>query len=177
MKKNLIIATIVGILLLLVLVIFLAVSGGKSINETPQEPLFELNPVVPLQGDPSVSDPSSDSFVLAKDGRRFPVENLIARSDTIAYQDDFYQLATNDSDKDLYAIYFYTGTGLISIDIFSEPLGSVRFLAEQALATTLGLPTDQICFLDIVVSTNRYVNEQFAGVDLGLSFCPGSIQF
>ena len=60
--------------------------------------------------------------------------------------------------------------------IQAEPIGTVRKTAEQALKNRLGLPDAQICNLDTQVWVNPGTNDTYAGRDLGISFCPGSIK-
>jgi hypothetical protein len=60
------------------------------------------------------------------------------------------------------------------IDLSEEPIGQTRLDMEQSLAATLGLTEQQMCSLNYYVGVTRYVNSQFAGKNLGFSFCPGA---
>jgi hypothetical protein len=73
-----------------------------------------------------------------------------------------------------YQILFYPDNSGFLISILKEPLGQSRLEAEKALRETLKLSDAQLCKLSSQVSTSISVNEQYAGQDLGLSFCPGA---
>ncbi|MBU6321442.1 MAG: hypothetical protein KGI78_01125 [Patescibacteria group bacterium] len=58
--------------------------------------------------------------------------------------------------------------------LLAEPLGAERQVAEQFLEQALGVQATQLCGLDARVETTNSVNEQYAGKNLGFSFCPGA---
>ena len=66
--------------------------------------------------------------------------------------------------------------GTFTIAILEEPLSATRISAQNFLMTTLGLNQQQMCSLSTYVGTDTGVNENFAGQNLGLSFCPDSVQ-
>ncbi len=61
-----------------------------------------------------------------------------------------------------------------AVGIATEPIGEVRRRAEEFLAKKLGLTEDQMCALNYYVGTTYWVNETYAGVNLGWSYCPGA---
>jgi hypothetical protein len=60
--------------------------------------------------------------------------------------------------------------------LLDEPLSEVRRRAERFLLTTLGIGEIELCTLDYYVGTDRGVSENYAGRNLGFSFCPGSTE-
>ncbi len=73
-----------------------------------------------------------------------------------------------------YQIYYSTSTSMFSIALAEEPLGAVRSRAEQFLLTELGITESEMCQLKYYLGTSAYINPQFAGKNLGFSFCPGA---
>ena len=83
-----------------------------------------------------------------------------------------YQVAgTNTED---YQILYYPKNSGILVSLFSEPLGPVRLVAENALRAALGLSDSQLCKLTVDVRTTADVSDTYSGRNLGLSFCPGA---
>jgi hypothetical protein len=64
----------------------------------------------------------------------------------------------------------------ISIILLKEPVGQSRRAAENALRQFFPLSNEQLCSLDITVSIPLDVNELYPGVNVGPSFCPGSVR-
>ena len=58
-----------------------------------------------------------------------------------------------------------------TVALLDEPLRDARARAEQFLLTTLGIPEARLCTLNYYVGTSVYVNELYAGKNLGMSFC------
>ena len=63
------------------------------------------------------------------------------------------------------------------VSINAEPIAEVREEAEQELQAILGVSEETMCQLQHSVMTSVYVNSTYGGVELGFSFCPGSVQF
>ncbi len=74
---------------------------------------------------------------------------------------------------DFNIVYFPEDDSFV-IALLSEPLGAARVAAEQFMLETLGISEAQLCILNYYVSTDSYVNPQFAGKNLGFSFCEGA---
>lgn len=72
-------------------------------------------------------------------------------------------------------IIFNTAYGSFTVALLEEPLSDARHRAEQFLLNTLGTDQTGLCALNIYVGTDSYVNDSFAGTNLGLSFCPGAV--
>jgi len=73
-----------------------------------------------------------------------------------------------------YIITYISATEYFNIALLQEPIGPVRLEAEQYLMAHLGISQSQMCQLDYMVSVPVRVNSQFAGSNLGFSFCPGA---
>lgn len=80
---------------------------------------------------------------------------------------------TGEGDFD---ILYYPDQSAFSITLLKEPLGQTRLAAEQALRAALKLKDAQLCKLSADVGTIGSVNQAYAGRNLGLSFCPGSVK-
>ena len=63
-----------------------------------------------------------------------------------------------------------------TIALTDEPLGMARKEAEAFFVEALGVPKEQVCALKYYIGTTSYVNEFYAGKNLGLSFCPGAVK-
>ena len=76
-----------------------------------------------------------------------------------------------------YTISYFTADKSFLITLESQPLKDSRAAAEQALLSKLGITQAQACQLKTSVKTTFDVDQVWAGNELGLSFCPNSIQF
>jgi len=73
-----------------------------------------------------------------------------------------------------YIIEYLNSTQYFNIALLQEPIGAVRVDAQKYLMTHLGVAENQLCRLKYTVSVPARVNSQFAGKNLGFSFCPGA---
>ncbi len=71
-------------------------------------------------------------------------------------------------------ITYDTKAQFFTIALVAEPLGTIRGKAERFLLNTLGISETQLCTLNYYVGTVSALNEQFAGRNLGFSFCPNA---
>jgi hypothetical protein len=79
--------------------------------------------------------------------------------------------ATSQTD---FNIYYNSGPQSFTIAFNKEPIGEVRLAMERFLLTTLGLTEQQLCNLNYFVGVPIDINQQYAGKNLGFSFCPGA---
>lgn len=64
----------------------------------------------------------------------------------------------------------------VSIGLFEEPLGEARLAAEEKLKSLFPQrPESDFCRMSLTVTVPFDVSEYYAGENLGLSFCPGSV--
>lgn len=75
-----------------------------------------------------------------------------------------------------YLVYYNSGEQSFTIALTEEPLGQARFEVEQFMLKTLGIEKAQLCSVVYYVGVDSYTNEQYAGKNLGFSFCPGATQ-
>ena len=74
-----------------------------------------------------------------------------------------------------FSIVYFNSSRSFVVSLNAEPLGATRLRAEQYLTNMLGISKVEMCALKYDVLTTSYVSEQFAGEDLGFSFCPGAV--
>ncbi len=74
-----------------------------------------------------------------------------------------------------YHIVYFSQDQSFIISLISEPIGQARIDAEEFLLKTLGLNQQQLCKLKYNVLTTSSVNSEYAGENLGFSFCPGAV--
>jgi hypothetical protein len=73
-----------------------------------------------------------------------------------------------------YIIEYISATHYFNIELLQEPIGLQRREAEQYLMAHLGISQAQMCQLNYMLSVPNSVNSQYAGENLGFSFCPGA---
>ncbi|MFH1178114.1 MAG: hypothetical protein V1711_00085 [bacterium] len=73
-----------------------------------------------------------------------------------------------------YIITYISATQYFNIALLQEPIGTTRLASEQFLISNLGISQNQMCQLNYMVSVPDRVNSQYAGKNLGFSFCPGA---
>lgn len=88
-----------------------------------------------------------------------------------------YNVAGSGSEE--YAVTYLEGyeggAGTFTISLLKEPLGEVRKKAEESIIQKLGITRAQLCVLPVEVWTSVHVNELYAGYNLGISSCTGSV--
>ncbi len=60
--------------------------------------------------------------------------------------------------------------------LLQVPIAQNRFKAEQFLLERLGTTKESLCNIEYYVGVTSYVNPEYAGMNLGFSFCPGSVE-
>lgn len=73
-----------------------------------------------------------------------------------------------------YSTVYSTASQSFVVTLLQEPLGFNRSTAEQELQKQLGIDQSSMCQLNYYVGVPASVNERYAGVNLGFSFCPGA---
>lgn len=100
------------------------------------------------------------------------VKNFYNDKDTKVFDRQGDAIIANNDD---YHIEYQTIDQSFFIILMSSNLQSARDSAEQELQKRLGITKDSFCQLRVVVSVPISVNNNAAGVDYGLSFCPNGI--
>lgn len=106
------------------------------------------------------------------DGSFLSAQKFVENEETEQLADDFYTLT---EDENTYDIFYHQDTASIMIMLYKEPVSFTRALAERKLKESLGFSDEELCSMRVSVLTNVYVNPKYAGYNLGLSFCPGSV--
>jgi hypothetical protein len=75
-----------------------------------------------------------------------------------------------------FAIEYFPKGNVFVVGLSTEPLGKVRTEAQTFLLNDLGITQAQACSLNYSVMTADSVNEQYAGQNLGFSFCSGAVE-
>lgn len=75
-----------------------------------------------------------------------------------------------------YQLFYYKSDQSISIVLFAEPFGKVRQVAESQLLERLGVSKEVVCKMNVRVNVPVSESETLSGLNLGLSFCPGSVK-
>ncbi len=87
----------------------------------------------------------------------------------------FYMVGETDNNQDgRYGLYYDEVSGVLTVLLHREPLANARLAAEAQLQA-VGFTTNELCAADVVVMTNEFVNRAMSGIDVGFSFCPGSV--
>ncbi len=119
---------------------------------------------------------TNDSFSFTTQGTEAIVVTDIRKSEgtTEAYGEyTFGSMVTGSAD---YQLVYTEGTHDFMVLLLGLPLSYARKNAERELLQKLGIDDETACRLPIYVSTIDKVSEQYAGHNLGLSFCPGSVE-
>jgi hypothetical protein len=167
-------------------VLFLTLPKSTSTSPSGTTTTFPSSSVTTV---PASSGSNSLMTITQSDGTKIDTQNFIDNGTTIqdpANKGTYYLAgssgacnkdgtcpsAGNPSD---FTILYYPDQQSFNIGLTSEPLGQARKDAEQYLSKTLGITQQQMCNLNYSIGTTVYVNAQYAGENLGFSFCPGAV--
>ncbi len=93
--------------------------------------------------------------------------------------DSAYVVAGSET-EDYLILYFRPdhegGQAQFLVSVYKEPIGANRRAAEMALKERSLLSESEICKLNASVSTGPGVSDTYDGINLGFSFCPGSVK-
>lgn len=109
-------------------------------------------------------------------GDTLQVQNFLQNPEVTKFDQYTFQIARSESiEEDIHQIFYFADDQSITISLRSEPLDFARQQAERDLLRVTGLEEAEICLLTIQVTTPRTVSLEYAGRNLGLSFCPFSV--
>lgn len=74
-----------------------------------------------------------------------------------------------------FAFLYSTRNNSFSISIESKPIAQNREIASRYILSLLKISETEACRLKVLVGVPYAVDENLAGKNLGLSFCPGSV--
>ena len=84
--------------------------------------------------------------------------------------------SAQDGENPPYVVEYIQSDQSFTIGIMQEPLGQNRLAVEHYLREKLGISQALMCALNYTVSVPYYVNQIYAGQNLGFSFCDGAVQ-
>jgi hypothetical protein len=181
------------------IVFFVALTAGIGYylftkNTNPPTPNTEKNPVtaepeqtqptnpakkepeqtqvyVPGQ-EPKPEDMESDFLTISSPNNNVMVANFYKNPKTrfIDKQGDL-RIYENFS----YDITYFPSNQSFLISISDSDIWTTRTIAERNFLEILGITKERSCSLLVTVAISRFANENAAGIDYGLSFCPNGI--
>ena len=184
------ISWIIGILS--IVVVLLVVAGtvwmlflGPAVDEQSPEITFPTSTTSPSTGE----RPMTTITIPARDGTPVTVLDFTARETTIedvqnpgvlyvAGSPEYCLIdggCPKGADVDGVHVLYNANDQSFTVALLDEPLSEVRRSAEQFLLLALGVREAELCTLDYYIGTDRGVSENYAGTNLGFSFCPGSV--
>ncbi len=115
--------------------------------------------------------------VSTKTGAVKQIDGSFTAQDVTELSEDYnWMFESYDSDEtEMFDIYYDEVAGSLLVTLDREPLELARALAMRRLESKLGLPSAELCDLNISVITNSYVSTVYAGYELGLADCPGAL--
>lgn len=127
--------------------------------------------------DPSVDGQVSDRHMTTRlqSGSSITVNNIKLPEYDVGDNLTYVLAGGLDTSNPRYAITYFSNYDFYQISLESEPLAETRLLAETELKGALGIQESDLCDLNVSVRTRIGVNPFFAGQELGVSFCPGSV--
>ena len=165
MKKTLILFSIAIVVILAVTLIF--VFGRKTEPAPGNEPI--------PGGLPSVATttiPQGELLVIGTPAGSVSVKNFYKNPVEVNSERDALIERTEQ-----YDIVYLAGDSSFLITISRQPFDAARQAAEDDFLKTLQITKEEACRLNVALRVPRFVDENLAGKDFGLSFCPNSIQF
>jgi hypothetical protein len=149
----------------------------SGVTELPQG-----NEEVPVKEDQIVSIPVTGPLASGKititgtDNLPYDIDGSFGAADVLQTEKGFYQLfKAEDPNSEWFDIFYDESSGNIMILLYKEPLREARDRATQVLQERFNATPQLLCNLNINVFTNEYINPEYTGYNLGLSFCPNGV--
>ena len=164
MKKILFI--IIGILIVIGITFLLYSLYKKPItvnSPSTEQPSTDMPSIEDMKKDGEIELPTSEGSV--------SINNPYAEASTV--------VAGNAAVKETseYAIVYLGDLKSFVITIYGKQMNGARRQAEQAFLDSLGVSKDDACKLDVSLSIDKEADEDAAGQEFGLSFCPNGKAF
>lgn len=168
-----IIFTFFALLSIAIIVWFIISSDSNMFTMVPEE-TTPIIPSFPDNGYPREEEVNRTSGNIASYDNAAVSDTAIVENDRVTeVSADFFQMTDN---TDEYELYYDSQSGVISITLYGADTKKSRNSAEDYILDNLPYTKNQWCGFVVRVFTNEYENPQLAGQELGLSFCPGSMQ-
>lgn len=150
---------------------------NSQFADTPVPPTVVTNVPLPINISNTLY-PDTTTYVAAKNGTRVPVRDFLQdpRADN-SFDETVYVLADSVTAEGrvLYEIFYFTTDNTIAISLQDDNFAFARLSAENEIRSVLGLSDAELCDLEIRVTIPRFASEELSGQDVGLSFCPNSV--
>ncbi len=115
-------------------------------------------------------------IVSGSDGTPYEVRGSFGANDALQIQTGFYHMfKAEDPNSEWFDIFYDEPSGNIMILLYKEPLREARDRATRVLQEKFNTTPELLCDLTINVFTNEYINPEYTGFNLGLSFCPNGV--
>ena len=136
-----------------------------------------IAPAEPIGSDTPVSSSSIPVLripgtFLTKNGQLLSDTPLMQSKTTSEIESGFYESSSNLA---TYGVYYFEKAGNMTVILYDADTKQSRLDAEKYIKQTLPYTESELCAIDAMVTTNEYVNPKWSGVNLGFSFCPGSV--
>ena len=165
-----------AIVFLSVIAVYLVYNFGSSTDEgnLPPNDTFADFPV----------DGDSDVFSMRTQTGSIEMRNFLLDAESFPdpVNDGHFQLgnyidpASPEPTSDLYNIEYISETQFFVVSLQQEPLASSRQAAEQFLLEFLDISESEMCQLGYSVTVPARVSVNYAGIELGFSFCSEAVQ-
>lgn len=133
-------------------------------------------------GFPIAQNTTVTSEAILQQSPNLPADNLLMSPDT--YRDPvnegYYSLGYSveqtmtGTSTPPFLIMYIEATRFFTIELLREPIGETRSMIELYLGQRLKLSPSDLCKLNYTLSVPVSVNQDYAGKNLGFSFCPGA---
>jgi hypothetical protein len=176
-KIILLLISVVAVVAFTLLLISISSRGSKT--STENDPANYNEAVSVDEREPLVKSNLIEGKIFISDRERNPyvLNASFNQTDVTELDKGFFQLfKAEDPESESFDIFYDEPSGSITVFLYKEPLRDGQYKVTDLLLKKLNTSKDIICTLDISVITNEYVNKTYAGVDLGLSVCPGHIE-
>lgn len=170
-KKLLIIGLVLGIIVLLI-AIFQMKSKSTATTEIQDQANFAaynnkfIEPQTTMKGELSIETVT---------GSKISVPDIRIKPETVTFDGQDFKFYDSGDGSAAYELLYFSGDSSFLISLESEPLRDARNAGEIKLLNELAISSAEACQLKIRVATNIRISEAYAGKELGLSFCPGSV--
>ncbi len=109
--------------------------------------------------------------VQTTDGSVVSEEPYLMHEESAEVTTGFYEMTNNAA---LFGVFYDTESGAFTITLYGADTKAARAAAEAYILAELPYKKAEWCQFAVTVITNAYENPRYAGIDVGLSFCPGA---
>lgn len=160
-KKYVVVSGMISLLIVSV-IINRFISTSSTNRDSSALPTSKL-PIITPQPTPKLVVPDSDKIEVSETR----VNNFYKDAKVINAEGD---LRLQSADKS-YSIIYFPKSEQFNISIVKAPFQEIRMTAEEDFVNKMGVDKDELCNLDVVVTTPRFANPEEAGTVYKLSFC------